>query len=121
MILSQQQLLIDVEMFRMYKQARRGIITGKGKWLDDVIEQVGPGGNFLGQRTTRAGMRGGEWYIGKIGVHDAFETWETAGKPSLLEEINEKLDHILSTHRPLPLPDEAEVELVRIQERARNL
>jgi trimethylamine--corrinoid protein Co-methyltransferase len=121
MILSQQQLLIDVEMFRMYKQARRGIITGEGKWLDDVIEQVGPGGNFLGQRTTRAGMRGGEWYIGKIGVHDAFETWETAGKPSLLEEINEKLDHILSTHRPLPLPDEAEVELVRIQERARNL
>jgi trimethylamine--corrinoid protein Co-methyltransferase len=63
MILSQEQLLIDVEMFRMFKQARRGIVTDEEKWLDDVIEQVGPGGNFLGQRTTRTGIRNGEWYI----------------------------------------------------------
>ena len=120
MILSQQQLLIDAEMFRMYKQARRGITTSEDKWLDDVIEQVGPGGNFLSQRSTREGMRGGEWYVGKIGLHDAFETWEAAGKPSLLKEINEKLDHILSTHWPLPLPEEVERELACIQDRARD-
>jgi len=120
MILSQEQLLIDVEMFRMYKQAHRGIVTGEGKWLDDVIEQVGPGGNFLGQRSTRTGIRGGEWYMGKTGVHDAYETWEAAGKPTLLEEVNEKLDHILATHRPLPLPEDVEQELARIEERARE-
>lgn len=120
MILSQQQLLIDAEMFRMYKQARRGIVTSEDKWLDEVIEKVGPGGNFLGQRSTRAGIRNGEWYMGEIGVHDPYETWETSGKPSLLEEINEKLDHILATHQPLPLPEEAEKELARIQERARK-
>jgi len=68
MILSQQQLLIDAEMFRMYKQARRGIVTSEDKWLDEVIEKVGPGGNFLGQRSTRAGIRNGEWYMGEIGV-----------------------------------------------------
>jgi len=65
-------------------------------------------------------MRGGEWYVGKIGLHDAFETWEAAGKPSLLKEINEKLDHILSTHWPLPLPEEVERELACIQDRARD-
>jgi trimethylamine--corrinoid protein Co-methyltransferase len=120
MILSQQQLLIDAEMFRMYKQARRGIVTSEDKWLDEVIEKVGPGGNFLGQRSTRAGIRNGEWYMGEIGLHDPYETWETSGKPSLLEEINEKLDHILDTHQPLPLPEEAEKELASIQERARK-
>lgn len=120
MILSQQQLLIDVEMFRMYKQARRGIVTSEDKWMDEVIEKVGPGGNFLGQRSTRAGIRNGEWYMGEIGLHDPYETWEISGKPSLLEEINEKLDHILDTHQPLPLTEEAEKELARIQERARK-
>ncbi len=121
MILSQVQLLIDVEMFRMYKQARRGIVTDEGEWLDDVIEQVGPGGNFLGQRSTRDGIRDGEWYIGELGVHDPFETWEAAGRPSLREEINEKLDHILATHRPLPLDEDVEQELARIQDKALKL
>ncbi|MGB3714504.1 MAG: trimethylamine methyltransferase family protein, partial [Candidatus Promineifilaceae bacterium] len=121
MILSQEQLLIDVEMFRMYKQAHRGIVTTDDKWLTDVIEQVGPGGNFLGQRTTRAGIRDGEWYISKLGVHEAFETWESAGRPPLRQEINEQLDEILATHRPLPLGEDVERELVRIQESAREL
>lgn len=118
MILSQQQLLIDVEMFRMYRQARRGIVTAEEKWLDDVIEQVGPGGNFLGQRTTRAAIRSGEWYLGKLGVHDAYETWDAAGRPTLLEEVNAEIDQLLATHRPLPLAEDVERELLRIQEKA---
>jgi len=121
MILSQEQLLIDVEMFRMYKQAHRGIVTDEEKWLDNLIEQVGPGGNFLGQRSTRAGIRSGEWYIGKLGVHEAYETWEAAGNPTLREEVNEKIDHILATHRPLPLGEEVEQELAKIQKKASNL
>jgi trimethylamine--corrinoid protein Co-methyltransferase len=108
-------------MFRMYKQARRGIVTDEGEWLDDVIEQVGPGGNFLGQSSTRDGIRDGEWYIGELGVHDPFETWEAAGRPSLREEVNEKLDHILATHRPLPLDEDVEQELARIQDKALKL
>jgi trimethylamine--corrinoid protein Co-methyltransferase len=118
MILSQEQLMIDVEMFRMYRQARRGILTDDDKWLDDVIEQVGPGGNFLGQRSTRSAIRDGEWYINKLGVQEAFETWEAAGRPALRKEINEQIDHILTTHQPLPLGEDVEKELVRIQESA---
>ncbi len=121
MILSQEQLLIDVEMFRMYKQAHRGIVTDEEKWLDNLIEQVGPGGNFLGQRSTRAGIRSGEWYIGMLGVHEAYETWEAAGNPTLREEVNERIDHILATHRPLPLGEEVEQELAKIQKKASDL
>ena len=88
--------------------------------LDDVIEQVGPGGNFLGQRSTRAGIRNGEWYIGKLGVHDAFETWEAAGRRSLRKEANETVEHILATHRPLPLDEDVERELERLHKKARE-
>ena len=121
MILSQEQLLIDVEMFRMYRQAHRGMVTDEEKWLDEVIEQVGPGGNFLGQRSTRKGIREGEWHIGDIGVHEPFESWEAAGRPSLRVEINEKIDHILATHQPLPLGDHVEQELAKLQKKANDI
>ena len=59
--------------------------------------------------------------MSKLGLHDAYETWEAEGKPTLLSEINEKLDHILATHRPLPLPEDVERELATIQQRAREI
>jgi trimethylamine:corrinoid methyltransferase-like protein len=54
-------------------------------------------------------------------LHDAFETWDAAGRPKLLEEVNEKVDYILATHRPLPLNEDVERELVHLQESAQEL
>lgn len=121
MILSLVQLMIDVEMFGMFKQARRGIVTAEDKWLDDLIEQVGPGGHFLGQRSTRTAIRNGEWYISNFGVHEPFETWEAAGNPTLNEEANVRIEELLTAHRPLPLDKDMEDELASIQERAMEL
>ena len=118
MILSLEQLLIDVEVFRMCKRARQGIASDEDKWLEDVIHRIGPGGNFLGERSTVRGARGGEWYVSQLGWHDTFEAWEAAGRPTLLEEAREKVDHILATHQPLPLNGDVEQELDRIQKRA---
>ena len=121
MNLSLEQLLIDVEVFRMCKQARRGIVTEERKWLEDVICRVGPGGDFLGERSTVAGTREGEWYVSKLGLHATFERWDAAGRPMLLEEAREKVEHILATHQPLPLGGDAERELDRIQKRAQEM
>ena len=121
MILSQEQLMIDVEMFKMYKHARRGIVTGEDMWLDDLIEQVGQGGNFLGERSTRSAIRSGEWHIGSLGVHEPYETWQASGKPNLKEEINERIDEILAAHQPLPLAEGVEQEMARIYRKALEL
>ena len=118
MILSLEQQVIDAEVFRMSKQAHRGILTHKEMWLDDVIQRVGPGGHFLGEKSTRANIRSGEWLIPGLGVHDTLKSWEISGKKDLLEEAREKVEHILSTHKPLPLPPEVEAELDRIEESA---
>jgi len=126
MILSLEQLLIDVEVFRMCRRARQGIAADadkqhpEDKWLGDVINSVGPGGDFLSERSTVSGIRGGEWYVSKIGWHDTFEAWETAGKPTLLEEAREKVERILATHQPLPFAKDVERELDRIQIRAQE-
>jgi trimethylamine--corrinoid protein Co-methyltransferase len=117
-ILSLEQLVIDAEVFRMSKQAHRGILTNDEMWLDDVIQRVGPGGHFLGEKSTAANMRSGEWLIPRLGVHEAQESWEMAGKKDILEEAREKVENLLSTHKPLPLSDEVEKELDKIQKRA---
>jgi len=119
MILSLEQLLIDVEVFRMGKRARLGIATGADCWLEDVVERIGPAGHFLEEVSTVNAVRGGEWYIGEFGIRGTFEDWEAAGRPTLLAEAREKVDQILATHEPLPLDEGVERELVRIEERAR--
>jgi trimethylamine--corrinoid protein Co-methyltransferase len=118
MILSLEQLLIDVEVFRMFTRARQGIAVDDGKWLEDVIDQVGPGGHFLAEMSTVRGIRSGRWYISRLGTHDSYEGWEAAGQPKLLEEAREKVNEILSSHELLPLDEDIERELEQIQKRA---
>lgn len=121
MILSLEQTLVDVEVFRMCKRAHQGIATEALRWLEDVINAVEPGGHFLGERSTVRGVHEGEWYFSQLGVHDTFEGWDAAGRPSLVDEAREKVEQILATHEPLPLNEDVERELDRIEKRAREI
>jgi trimethylamine--corrinoid protein Co-methyltransferase len=120
MVLSLEQLLIDVEVFRMARRTYQGVATDGDKWLENVIESIGPGGHFLEERSTVAGIRGGEWYVSKFGLHDTYERWVEDGRPTLLEEARDRVTHILATHEPLPLDEDIERELDRIQKKARE-
>jgi trimethylamine--corrinoid protein Co-methyltransferase len=121
MILSFEQLLIDVEVFKMSKRAHQGISTGEGKWLDDVIARVGPAGNFLSERSTVAGIRQGEWHMSQLGFHEPIRLREADNRSSLLDEAKDKVEEILKSHRPIPLDEDVERELDRIQKRAQEL
>ncbi len=120
MILSLEQLVIDAEMFRMSKQAHRGILTHDEMWLDEVIQRVGPSGNFLGEKSTRTNIRSGEWLLPRLGVHKTRQAWENAGKKDILEEAREKVEQLLATHKPLPLGEDVEKELDKIERRAKE-
>ena len=120
MILSLEQLVIDVEMFRMSRQAYRGIPTHDEAWLDEIIQKVGPGGNYLGEKSTVKNIRSGEWLIPDIGLHDTEGSWERSGRKSILDEAREKVDQILKTHKPLPLGDDIEKELGGILKKAKE-
>jgi trimethylamine--corrinoid protein Co-methyltransferase len=121
MVLSMEQLIIDVEVFKMSRRAFQGIRVDETKWLDEVIDRVGHAGQFLGQRSTADGIRDGEWYINDIGWHDSYQKWVNDGRPSLLEEAREKVDVILASHQPLPLDDDTERGLQDLQKRAEVL
>jgi trimethylamine--corrinoid protein Co-methyltransferase len=85
-----------------------------------VIREVGPGGHFLAERSTVDRLRGGDWYISKVGVHEPYDSWVAKGQPRLLEGVRLQVDEILARHEPLSLDEDIEQELERIQARARQ-
>lgn len=117
-ILSFDQFLFDVEVFRRGKQASRGIVSDSGKWLDRVIQQVKPGGDYLAEPTTVEAIHEGEWYVSQLDNHASYEAWVTAGRSRLLAEIREKTEELIHSHRPLPLGEDVERELNKLMRRA---
>jgi trimethylamine--corrinoid protein Co-methyltransferase len=117
---SPEQLLIDIEVYKMGMRAYQGIDAGDDHWLDDVIQKVGPGGHFMAQTSTIKNMRSGEWYLTDFGWHGGYEQWHAAGKPNLIQEARQKIEYILSNHEPLPLSEEMEQELEHIYNRAKE-
>lgn len=121
MILSLEQLLIDIEIFRRSVQAHRGVRTGEQRLLDDVIEQLGPGSNYLGHKSTVAALRDGERYIARLGVPGYQKRGAASGDSFLIEEAHLRVAEILSKHQPLPMGEEIERALKSIQLRAANM
>ena len=119
-VLSFDQLMIDVEIFRRCSRLHQGIESAPDKWLDPLIAEVGPGGHYMSHRSTREALRTGEWYISSYGNQILEEHPGALSKPDFLAEIRTKIDSILSQHQPLPLGEDIDKELERIEQRARE-
>ncbi len=119
--LSLEQMMIDVEIYRMTRRLHEGIGEGRGE--PDVLaalDEVGPVGDFLARTATRDAVRHGEWYLPGLGFHGAFGQWEQDGRPDVLEEARAKAMAIIAAHEPIPLPPEVETELARLERAARE-
>jgi len=119
MVSSLEQMLVDVEIFRFARQGHRGIVTEDKKWLTDVIQSVGPGGNYLCEPSTLSSIRSDEWFVSELGVHGSYEGWQAGGSRNFVEELKDRVDQILTYHEPLPLDEDIDRELDKICERTR--
>jgi trimethylamine--corrinoid protein Co-methyltransferase len=119
-VYNMEQLIIDVEVYRLCRRAMDGVDSGDERWLTDVMEKVGPGGTFLGQASTRRNVRDGEWCLPQLGFRDSWEAWGTAGRPDIIAEARQKAEDLLATHAPAPLGDDVERELEMLARQARS-
>lgn len=120
MILSLEQIMIDVEIFRRCSRLSDGINTNVEEWLEVDLAAVEHGGNFLSRPSTRKAMRSGEVYVSDFSASDSYEKWVASGRPTLVDEVRESLHEILATHQPLPLDEDVQRELSKIEARARE-
>jgi trimethylamine---corrinoid protein Co-methyltransferase len=117
-VLSLEQILLDVLEWRQARQACTGVPVRDDLWLDDVLAAVGPGGSFLGERSTRVNIRTGEWRLNEFGMFGGHDAWRAAGSPTTLDHARRKVEEILGEHKSLPLDEDVIAALAELQKRA---
>jgi trimethylamine--corrinoid protein Co-methyltransferase len=117
-VLCLEQIVLDVEVVRRARRARTGVPVRDALWLDDVLADVGPCGSFLGERSTRAGVRGGEWWLSDFGVQGSSDAWRAAGSPSTVDAASERVRDVLAAHALLPFTEDQAAALAALQRRA---
>jgi trimethylamine--corrinoid protein Co-methyltransferase len=106
-----EQIVVDNEIAHYCERIARGVESGEDKVLTEDVLQVGPGGNFLAQRSTRAAARSDEFLpAGLIDRHNR-EAWLELGRPDMYAAAREKVRSILDGPLVDPLPEEVNREL----------
>jgi len=82
----------------------------------DVIEAVGPGGHFLGQKHTRRTIR--DIWLPKLTHPDP--TMDDQPSPDIRKRARATFERILAQHLPEPLPKDLQVELQNIMKTAES-
>jgi trimethylamine:corrinoid methyltransferase-like protein len=111
-----EQIVVDNEIAHFCERVANGIDASK-VYTDDVI-RVGPGGNFLSMKSTRAEARSGEFYQEILFDRHATDKWTELGKPCMYSEARAKVREILSAPVVDPLPDSVLAALDEILARA---
>jgi trimethylamine--corrinoid protein Co-methyltransferase len=114
---SYEQYVLDNEMLAMVARALHGVNFSRETLAFEVIQAIGPRGNFLGHMHTLQNITK-EHFIPKIFNRQVREDWEKGGSKSAVEVAREEAKRILRTHQPTPLPPEVDRELQRIIKKA---
>jgi trimethylamine--corrinoid protein Co-methyltransferase len=106
-------LVLTDEIIAMTRRIMRGIEVSDETLMLELIDRVGPGGEFLSTRETAKRCRAEIW-TPTLFDRDPWVNWQAAGAPTVLDRIRERLHHILTTHQPPPLPDGAAERIAAI-------
>ena len=106
------QLVMDDEFAGMIKQCVRGIRVDDESLALDVIDEIGPFGDFLSHDHTMAHMR--ETSQPAVIDRRVREDWQRTGATTVQDRALAKARTILETHVPMPLPDGVAAELAEI-------
>lgn len=110
---SLEMLVMTGEIIAMVRRIMRGIEVSDETLLLDLIDQVGPGGEFMSAKETARRCRQEIW-IPTLMDREPWELWQERGARTMNDRIRAKLQRILSTHAPVPLPEEVDREIAAI-------
>lgn len=81
-----------------------------------AIDEVGPGGNFTDHEHTLQNFRK-TWYP-KLFDRRTYQNWSQDGEQPLGDVLRKKVQQVLDTHQPEPLPDDVAKKLENVLARA---
>ena len=107
---SYEQYVIDNEIIGMVMRALKGIEVNEDTLALEVIDKVGPGGNFLAEPHTVAHMRS-EFFFPKVSDRSSREKWLAEGGKDARQRARETAINILATHRPLAISSDIQAKI----------
>lgn len=110
-IWSYEQMLMDCEIFDLVRSMMEGILVDDETLALEVIDSVGPGGNFLKEKHTRKHMR--SLWMPQFMDRRPYEAWEEQ-QDGAQDWARAKAQQILATHQPDPLDPMISAEFERI-------
>ena len=96
--ISYEQFVIDNEIIGMVNRMLSGIKVNEDTMAFNVIERVGPGGNFVIEDHTINHMTD-EFLYPTLSVRCNFDVWEGLGRPDMLSQANARVRKILEDGR----------------------
>jgi trimethylamine--corrinoid protein Co-methyltransferase len=96
------QAVLDDEIVRMIKHLRQGFDVSAETLSVDLIQEIGPFGEFLSHDTTLSKMKS----LSQSHLFDrnSREDWEKNGKPQSYAKALSRAIDIIENHQPEPLP-----------------
>jgi trimethylamine--corrinoid protein Co-methyltransferase len=114
MICSAEMLVMGDEVVGMVKRFLKGIEVNSETLAREIIEKVGPGGNFLQEDHTYQYFRKEHW-MPTLMTRQQYDAWQQDGQKTMGHRVQERIRQILETHKVSPLPDSVLEELTRLK------
>ncbi len=112
------QLLLCDEIVSWVKALTQQTEVSSRTLAVDVVESIGPEGQFLDTDHTLDYYRE-RWYP-SLCDRNSYDSGGQNGEKSLAERAAERIDRLLVEHKPAPLPDSVKKDLQSIVEKAEN-
>jgi len=99
---SYEMIVICDEIIGFVRRLLGGIEMTPETLALDVIDQVGPGGDYLSTDHTLRHFR--ECWYPNIIDRDSYQSWTAAGRPMAIEKARQAARDAIANHTPEPLP-----------------
>jgi len=116
---SYEKFIIDSEICGMCKRIKRGEEITAAKLATDVINEVGPGGEFLTETHTFENFKT-ELYAPVMEERDNFDSWTDKGSLSMERRANAKYKEMLENYKEPAIDNDIRNNLDKYMESVRN-
>lgn len=101
MTCSHEQLVMDEEISAMSRRIAAGMRVNDGTIAADVIQQVGPRGDYMTEEHTLHWLRSDEYLTPRVSVRGPFASWQAAGGKDTYQLAHDKAVSLDTTNASL--------------------